>query len=197
MSMISCRSSSLLRRLPPTLPPSIRRNSSKSRTLSGLQGPVVSHVIAGVLGGLLVTVGGYTWYYFSPIRPMVENLKTSNCVAEDVKKGFAKNFEGGVMESLRKTVKAYVAVVPGAEILIDTAFDSLGDIVGQHREEVDLIVTKALEEVQRLARNGTDGIQTALAMMDILKVHLSEIQALGAKTRNTVEPLLERAQGEI
>ncbi|KAG6862329.1 hypothetical protein C0995_016027 [Termitomyces sp. Mi166 len=165
----------LLRRLPNALQvrPSrsiIRKNSSKSRTLP--QGTVTSHLFAGALGGFVVIVGGYIWYHFSALKPIVETSKRVRNYAEEAKKGFAENFRGRVIELLRKTAKAYVAVVPGAEVLVDTAFDSLEGVIKQHREEVDRIAAKALEEIQKLVENGMNGIQTALAVLDILRIRL-------------------------
>ncbi|KAG6886269.1 hypothetical protein C0993_006679 [Termitomyces sp. T159_Od127] len=167
-----------------------RPSSRKSRSPDSHRGFKASHLFAGVLGGSLVLVGGYTWYYFSPLRPIVETTPR-------VQQNFKDNIQGHAIETLRTTVKSIVAVVPLAGTVVDAAFDALENILEQHQEEIGQMATKALQEVQRLAESGTDRTQTALAVMESMKVFFGEIQALYAKAGTTVGPSLEKAYAEI
>ncbi|KAG6820523.1 hypothetical protein H0H93_015996 [Arthromyces matolae] len=169
-------------------------------------GNVASHLLAGVLGGATVIAGdtevefrsGYLWYHFSPIKPIVDATRRVKAYAENAKADLTGKVQEHILQALRRTSKAYVSVVPGADILVDVAFDSLGDVLETHRAEVDRIGAQALVEIQKAVEGTKDGMQAALEVMGILKTRLYEIQNLGGKgARDPLGPMFEKVPGEI
>ncbi|KAG6920100.1 hypothetical protein DXG01_010168 [Tephrocybe rancida] len=129
--------------------------------------------------------------------PVIDTSRRFKIYAEDANKGVSIRFRGHVLELLRKTAKAYLAVIPGAEIFVDTAFDSLGDVLEKHGPEVERIAAKALDEIRKIAGDTENGLQAALKIMEVLRVRLVEIQALTKKIGDDLAPVAERAPEEI
>ncbi|KAF8070319.1 hypothetical protein FPV67DRAFT_1779711 [Lyophyllum atratum] len=172
-----------IHRAPPRRPPS--EPSSLNSSTRGL----VSHLLAGVLGGSLVIVAGYTWYHFSPLRQVVETTKRTKAYVEEAKQSLSKRLPTRAAEYLRKISKAYVAGIPGAEILVDSAFDSLEEVAEANSEEANAMANKTLEEIQRIVDNNKEGPQAALELMAVLRQRLGELQAYGTRVR---APLLNK-----
>jgi hypothetical protein len=93
--------------------------------------------------------------------------------------------------------KSYVAGIPGAGILVDTAFDQVEGIVDAHRDEARAILKTAMEDIQNAVKaHGADPQAAAWDVLIILRDKLGQIQASASEAgQNRVGPLFENFHG--
>lgn len=139
---------------------------------------------------------GYTWYHFSGLKKVVDAKNRAKVYLQETRQSLSeKHNPSRALVYLRKVAKTYVTPLPGAEVLVDEAFDSVDHIVETHDEEANLILTKAYQEIRDAIRLNGDqrSVTTAIQVMGVLKRRLSELQALGTKVGgDTLGPLWER-----
>lgn len=139
---------------------------------------------------------GYTWYHFSNVKKAVDAAQRAKFFLQETKQSLLdKKNSNKALLYLRKVAKSYVAIVPGADMFVDQAFDSVDEIVDAHAEEATAITNSAYAEIQDIMKNGGEeqSLAKAIRVMDVLKRRLGEIQALGVKVGgDTLGPLLEK-----
>lgn len=101
---------------------------------------------------------------------------------------------------VRKRAKEYVSVIPGASFLVDEAFDFVDKLVEDHAPEASAIVQKLYEEMQTVVQNASAkaDLATALHILDVLRIALGDLQALGFKAGGkALGPLLEASPAAL
>lgn len=140
-------------------------------------------------------IAGYTWYHFSPIKGYVETAKKVKVTAQAAGKSLAQRIPAHALVYLRNVSKAYVAVIPGAEIFVDSTFDCLEEVVNGNSEEASAIVLQTLQEVQSVVNTKQEGLPAATEIVTILKKHLGELHVVGRMGSDTVGSWLEKVPG--
>ncbi|KAF9467291.1 hypothetical protein BDZ94DRAFT_1305381 [Collybia nuda] len=160
------------------------------------RGGLRSHTLAGIAGGLTIIGLGYGWYHFSDIKRAVDSVRRAKFFIQETKKSLIdKKNSNKALIYLRKVAKSYVAVLPGADIIVDQAFDSVDEIVDAHAEEATAIANSAYAEIQEIVKNGdSEGSPgKALKVMYVLRRRLGEIKALGVKVGGeALDPLWDK-----
>ncbi|KZT41528.1 hypothetical protein SISSUDRAFT_981752, partial [Sistotremastrum suecicum HHB10207 ss-3] len=154
-----------------------------------------SHVVAGLAGGGVVLLGGYTYYHMSGVKTVVDNAKAFKSTVVDAKnKMMEKAPEPGVvMQYLRSTAKSYAAFVPGAGQYVDSSFDALDQLQETHGEEVNKITTSAYNELRDISNQGSLDAETAQKVFAILKKHILQLQDLASRAgADILGPILEK-----
>jgi hypothetical protein len=174
----------------------------------------VSHIAAGVCGGLVVVAGGksvcsfdglaqqsvhvlaYSWYHFSGWKKTVDATKGIRMYLEKSQQTLAdrgRTSSNVAFAYLRKAAKSYVAIVPGAESYVDSMFDSVDEVFDAHQEEASVITQRAYDEIQTITRQNNDSLQTAVDVMGVLKKYLIDLHGLGMKAgENVLSPMWDR-----
>jgi len=100
-----------------------------------------------------------------------------------------------ILAALRLLVKAYVAPLPGAGILVDVAFNEIDRAVDTHNDEIVSILKSAYSEVQTAVKTrGGDAKETAWDVLAILRNRLGEVE-VSALGQDRIGPIFERIPG--
>lgn len=136
-----------------------------------------SALIGGVAGGAVALLGGYAWYHISGTRKVVKSAKQTQDYVNLAKQKIAEKTPepNEAFDWLRDTAKSYAAFIPGAKGYVDTAFDDLDKIRGEHGEEFDKIVRDAYAELKEVSKKGAANADTAFKAVDILQKHLNRL----------------------
>ncbi|KAF5388785.1 hypothetical protein D9757_005676 [Collybiopsis confluens] len=142
---------------------------------------ILTHALAGIVGGLVFTGAGYTYYYFSGLKRVV-----------DVSRQKIERF--GQLNLLRLTVKSYCSVIPGSGSIIDRLFDEVDKVAEEHQEEVSKILARAQREINEiLKKRGHQGNgELAVRILEVIGKHIKELGQLGVKAGS---PLLHQLRG--
>jgi len=151
------------------------------------QSSVASHVAAGVAGGAVVVLAGYTYYHFSGAKRAVDAAKATKAYFEQATQAIKEKAPRNPNEAvsfLRSVAKSYLAVVPGATTYVDSAFDSLEELKETHGEEVNKILTEAYNNVQEIIKDakgkGAD-LETAKRVWEVLGTSVMQLRELSKK----------------
>ncbi|KAG5649446.1 hypothetical protein H0H81_003853, partial [Sphagnurus paluster] len=125
----------------------------------------------------------------------VETAKKVKVTAQAAGKSLAQRIPAHALVYLRNVSKAYVAVIPGAEIFVDSTFDCLEEVVNENSEEASAIVLQTLQEVQSVVNTKQEGLPAATEIVTILKKHLGELHAVGRMGSDTFGSWLEKVPG--
>jgi len=97
---------------------------------------------------------------------------------------------------LRNAAKSYVAIVPGAGIFVDSAFDSVDEVFDAHQEEASAITQRAYDEIRAITRRNDDSLETSVKVTDVLRRYLVDLHGLGMKAGGSVvNPMWEKYPG--
>jgi len=175
-----------------------RLESTSAVTRVGFQGNLFTHTVAGIAGGATVLVGAYTWYHFSGLRTYVAAGKNAREMFRQTTQNLsdrARRHPNEALKYLRAITKSYVAVIPGASVVVDGMFDRLDETYDVHNEEVNSIAMAALEDIGSVTA-GAGSIndpKTALKVMDILKRRIGQLTDVGVRAGgHALKPLMDQ-----
>ncbi|THV06763.1 hypothetical protein K435DRAFT_556922, partial [Dendrothele bispora CBS 962.96] len=77
------------------------------------RGTIFTHILAGLAGGSIVVGAGYTWYYFSGVKEVVDATKQFKSYAFQTKNSVDERHPNTALNYLRTVVKSHFAIVPG------------------------------------------------------------------------------------
>ncbi|KAI0373383.1 hypothetical protein BV20DRAFT_989057 [Pilatotrama ljubarskyi] len=145
-----------------------------------------SHLAAGVAGGAVVLLGGYTYYHFSGLKKAVDTSKAASDYYQQTKAAIAEKAPKNPNEALdylRDIARSNLALIPGARPHIDAIFDTLDDLRASHGDEVNRILSDGYEEVRVIVQDNGSGmdVATALKIYDVLRRQSAQLQELGEK----------------
>ncbi|KAF9264187.1 hypothetical protein L218DRAFT_958611 [Marasmius fiardii PR-910] len=146
-------------------------------------GSIASHLLAGIAGGGIVIGAGYAYYHFSGIQQAVETAKNVKEYINQTQQSVVKRHPDEAVEYLRRIAKSYAMFVPGFGQVIDRAFDSVEDIVEEHREEASEILSRAQVKIQEIMKHKSEwsNLELASKVIEVIGAHLAEISALGSR----------------
>jgi hypothetical protein len=105
----------------------------------------------------------------------------------------SKTSSNAALAYLRRAAKSYCAIVPGAGIFVDAAFDSVDEVFEAHQEEASAITQRAYDEIRSITKQNDDSLETAVKVTDVLKKFLVDLHGLGMKAGGSViNPTLEK-----
>ncbi|OBZ67209.1 hypothetical protein A0H81_12858 [Grifola frondosa] len=157
-----------------------------------------SHIAAGVVGGAIVVVGGYTWFHFSGAKKALDASNTAIAFFQKSKNAIkekTRSSPNDALNFLRNVAKSYAAIIPGAQTFVDAAFDTLDELRESHGEEVNKIVAEAYREVQKILKESSNSVdlETGLKIMEALRRHIGKLEQVGRKAGNDIfSPLAEK-----
>ncbi|KAI0356215.1 hypothetical protein OH77DRAFT_1423818 [Trametes cingulata] len=162
-----------------------QRSQSTSSTSQG-SNIGASHLAAGVAGGAVVLLGGYTWYHFSGLKKAVDTSKAASDYYQQTKAAIAEKAPKSPNEALdylRDIARSNLAIIPGARPHIDAIFDTLDELRASHGDEVNRILSDGYEEVRVIVQDNGSGVDvgTALKIFDVLRRQSEQLQELGEK----------------
>jgi hypothetical protein len=134
-------------------------------------------------------LSAYAYYHFSGIKKTVDAAKRFRVYFDKSGLSLADGNKASTnvaLAYLRKAAKSYMAVVPGAALYVDSAFDSLDEIFEAHEVEASIITQRAFNEIQAITRKGGDSLQTAGEVAAVLKKYLIDLHGLGTKAGGDV-----------
>jgi len=118
----------------------------------------------------LVFAGGYTYYYFSGAKTIVNAASTTKAELQRLTQGITDSAPepNEALKWLRSTTSSYAAFIPGAKPYVDSAFNDLDKVQAKHGDEVDKIVNDAYKELKEASKSGMS-MQTATKSWEILE----------------------------
>ncbi|KAH8093849.1 hypothetical protein BXZ70DRAFT_948141 [Cristinia sonorae] len=171
-------------------------------TAAGSQPSMASHVAAGVAGGTIVILGGYSYYHFSGAKTAIDTAKATRTyfqqTTQSIKEKAPKN-PNEVISFLRSMSKTYLSVIPGASAYIDTTFDTLDDLQESHGDELNKILTDTYNEVQAIVKDSETGadLDTARRLWEVLGKRVMELQELSKKAGGDAFAILEKKHPQV
>ncbi|KAH9847623.1 hypothetical protein C2E23DRAFT_741369 [Lenzites betulinus] len=162
----------------------LQSTSSSSSSQSTAFG--ASHVTAGLVGGGVVLLGGYTYYQFSGIKKAVDASQTAATYYQQAKTAIAEkapNNPNEALDYLRDVARSYLVVIPGVRPHVDAAFDTIDELRESHGDDVNRIVADGYEEVRVIVQDSGSGVDVATAMKiyDVLRKRSAQLEELGEK----------------
>ncbi|KAF5345811.1 hypothetical protein D9756_010874 [Leucocoprinus leucothites] len=164
--------------------------------------------LSAFVGGATATLaGGYVFYHWSGlkaivdiIRHPVESLKQQQSRQDASAEGRASaqpETNAQITAALRQIVKAHVAAIPGANLVVDIAFNEIDKFLYTKKDDVHVILISTLKDVQEAVnRAGEDTKAAAWSILAILRKKLAEIQVTAsAAGQDTIGPIFERLPG--
>ncbi|KAI0829630.1 hypothetical protein BC628DRAFT_1408486 [Trametes gibbosa] len=163
-----------------------RLQSTASTTPSQGSAFDASHVTAGLVGGGVVLLGGYTYYQFSGIKKAVDASQAASGYYQQAKAAIAEKAPNNPNEALtylRDVARSYLVVIPGVRPHVDAAFDTIDELRESHGDEVNRIVADGYEEVRVIVQDSGSGMDVATAMKiyDVLRKRSAQLEELGEK----------------
>ncbi|EIN11727.1 hypothetical protein PUNSTDRAFT_50612 [Punctularia strigosozonata HHB-11173 SS5] len=176
---------------------------ARFQSTTASSGTAGSHVAAGVAGGGVVLLGGYTYYHFSSLKTAVQTAQsaqdyirdTSNRVASTVSE-HAKN-PSKALQKLRQVAHSYVALIPGAAAYVDSTFDVFDQVAETHGDEADRIASEAYAEIEKVIKEkgGPTNVDAAAAwkIVDVLRRKMAELGELAKSAgQSAIGPILDK-----
>jgi hypothetical protein len=177
-----------------------RLQSTASGSASSASNPAL---IGGVAGGAVAFATGYTWYYYSGIKTLVDANKQASEYIEQAKKRLSEAAPepNQAYSWLKDTVNRYAAFIPGARGYVDTVFNDLERIRDNHAKEFDEVVKDAYNELKDVSKKGGSTTDAAFETFRILKKHLDRLLDLagdaGEDILNNHPQLKEKVGGSF
>ncbi|KAJ6003499.1 hypothetical protein N7451_006046 [Penicillium sp. IBT 35674x] len=162
-----------------------RFQSTASNAASAGSNPAL---IGGLAGGAVAFVTGYTWYYFSGAKTLVDTSKQTQAYIEQAKQKVAEKTPepNEAFRWLRDTVKSYAVFIPGARSYVDTAFDDLDKIRKDHGQEFDEVVKNAYNELNALLTKEGLNTDSAAKALGVLQKHAKQLFDLAGDAAENV-----------
>ncbi|KAI0675032.1 hypothetical protein C8Q78DRAFT_1010127 [Trametes maxima] len=157
-----------------------------------------SHIAAGVAGGAVVLLGGYTWYRVSGVKRAVDASNAASNYYQEAKAAIvekAPKNPNEALDYLRNVAHSYLVVIPGVRPHVDAVFDTLDELRDSHGDEVNKVVSDGYEEVRVIVQDAGSGldIATAMKIFDVLRKRSTQVQEIGEKAgKNAFSALSEK-----
>ncbi|MCJ1293182.1 hypothetical protein MMC34_004735 [Xylographa carneopallida] len=137
-------------------------------------------IIGGLIGGGLAFAGGYTYYYFSGAKTLVNTAHQTKAYFEEAQNRLAKAAPepNEALKWLRSTATTYAAFIPGASGYVNTAFEDLDAVRAKHGGKVDDIVRATYGEIKDVTKDKGVSLETATQVWEIIQKRLKEIGEL-------------------
>ncbi|KAL8932436.1 MAG: hypothetical protein Q9211_006316 [Gyalolechia sp. 1 TL-2023] len=178
--------------------------SSPSSTKAPSSGSNLNQaLIGGLAGGGVVLLGGYSYYYFSGAKTLVDTAHTTRGTVQKYTQQFkdANPEPSEAIRWLRSTAQSYAALIPGARGYVDTFFDDLDAIHQKHGKEVDSIVKEAYSELKDNVASEGMSFTSALKAWEVLQRYMNRIADLAGDASedilNNHPALKEKVGGNI
>ena len=121
-----------------------------------------------------LVVQGYTWYYFSGARKIVNRIQDAVIYLDQARDKLDKRKPPSeVLWFLRRAVKTYVAF-PGSNFVVDQVFDVVDDKVDAHGDEANALIATAYTQISDLMLQ--DGKQHAVQILEISGNLMKQLQ---------------------
>lgn len=133
-----------------------------------------------------MVVQGYTWYYFSGARKIVNRIQEAIVYLDQAHDNLSKHKPPSqVLWFLRRAVKSYVAF-PGSNFVVDQVFDAVDDKVDAHADEVNALIATAYTQIRDIIQKD-EGKQHAFQILEVLRNLMKQLQpkSLALKQRVT------------
>ncbi|MCJ1398609.1 hypothetical protein MMC11_001809 [Xylographa trunciseda] len=139
-------------------------------------------IIGGLVGGGIAFAGGYTYYYFSGAKTLVNTAHQTKAYFEEAQERLAKATPepNEALKWLRSTATTYAAFIPGASGYVNTAFDDLDAVRAKHGGKVDDIVRQAYSEIKAVTKDKGMSMETATQVWEIIQKRLKQIGELAS-----------------
>ncbi|KIK68875.1 hypothetical protein GYMLUDRAFT_623032 [Collybiopsis luxurians FD-317 M1] len=178
--------------------PALRSTGISNIRTSSISAPsrraIFTHVLAGVVGGLVVVGTGYTYYHFSGLKRAVDASKQIGVLLEQTKKS-VQHTGNEQLNHLRQLVKSYYGLIPGSGYVIDRLFEGVDKLVEEHREEALAILARAQKEIDGILKNRANlkNEEIAANIFAAIVKYVDELGKLGAKAGGPlIQPMQER-----
>lgn len=147
----------------------------------------------------MVFLGGYSYYYFSGAKSVVNAASAAKNDFKVFTDSLQKNAPepSQALQWLRSTATSYAAFIPGAKSYVDSAFDDLDKVQYKHGHEMDEIANKAYKELKEATKSGMS-MQTAAKAWEILEKTMNDIAQLAADSAEDIldnHPKLKESVG--
>jgi len=146
-----------------------------------------SGLVGGIAGGSLVFLAGYSYYYFSGAKSVVNATSQTKAQLSKLSKEIQSSSPepNEAIKWLHSTAMSYAAYVPGAKSYVDAAFKDLEQVQQTHSGEVDKIVNDTYKELKNATKNGVS-IDTAAQTWEIIEKAITELGKLVADSTSEV-----------
>ncbi|KAE8442789.1 hypothetical protein EG329_002822 [Mollisiaceae sp. DMI_Dod_QoI] len=164
----------------------IRFATTESRASSAAAGNSQA-IIGGLVGGSLVFIAGYGYYYTSGAKSMVNAAEATKSEYRKLTKNIQSSAPepNEALKWLRSTATSYAAFIPGAKSYIDSAFNDLDKVQAKHGPEVEQIVNKAYKDLKEASNSGLS-MQTAAKSWEILENAMTELGKLATDSASDI-----------
>ncbi|KAM3421481.1 hypothetical protein BST61_g1874 [Cercospora zeina] len=163
---------------------SLRRTFADSAPSPAPQSGGGQALTGGLIGGATVFALGYSYYYFSGAKTVVNTSQQAKSyvdnAAEQIKQQLAelKPQNDDVLGSIRQVAEKYSAFVPGGRQLVDSSFKDLEAIRNKHEKEFNEIARATYEELREAAQKKGASIETINHIWSILSKRLGQLSDL-------------------
>ncbi|KAF2228204.1 hypothetical protein BDZ85DRAFT_13103 [Elsinoe ampelina] len=171
------------------------RSGPRFQSSSRDAGHHTSHLLAGLAGGTMVLLGGYTLYRFSGPGRLHAQLNKSAKTAQDYYKTATTEFQKSTpdaneaIEYLRRTAYSYAAFLPGGRGYVDTVFKDIDTVREQHSDKLEEIVKEGYEKLQDISKEvSKDGLSIAAASsaLGVLQESLKKIAGVSTNALGSI-----------
>lgn len=138
---------------------------------------------------LSVLVQGYTWYYFSSVKKVVDRIQETLAYLEQARDNLSKgNLPSQALWFLLQATKSYVAF-PGSDYVLDKVFDALRDSVDAHADEANARIAKAYTQIRDIIQQDGEKhvAQHTAQIMGIMRDLKKELQPSALALREVAE----------
>ena len=143
----------------------------------------------------------YTWYQYSYLKKAVEAARTATTYLDQTVKSLPGHQTKAVeaFSSLLQEAKTYIAVLPNADVVVDSVFSSVKDVVDSRAEEANIIAAQASQEIQDIVQRGDKGsVVGALKIVGVLKRCAGQLLALKPQSGSAENlPKLDEEKADI
>lgn len=136
-------------------------------------------IAGGVAGGVGAAVLGYTWYYFSGTKSVVDSARSTKHYLDSSFKSVTDKAPqpSEAVQWLRQTVTGYTKMIPGANQYVEQAFEDIEKVQEKHGDEVEKIVKDTYDELKGITKAGVS-VAAATQAWDILQKAMKKIGSL-------------------
>jgi len=155
--------------------PIVRHHSSlQSKSRIGFGG----RLLVRIVGATAIVATGYTWYYFSSVKKVVDRIQETLVYLEQARDNLSKgNLPSQALWFLLQAIKCYVAF-PGSDYIVDKVFDTLRDPVDAHADQANAYIAKAYTQIRDIIQQDGEKhvVQHTAQIMGIMGDLTKELQ---------------------
>lgn len=133
-------------------------------------------IAGGVAGGVGAAVLGYTWYYLSGTKSVVDSARSTKHYFDNSFKSITDKAPepSQAVQWLKQTVTGYTKMIPGANQYVEQAFQDIEKVQEKHGDEVNKIVKDTYDELKGITKAGVS-VAAATQAWDILQNAMKKI----------------------